>query len=214
MNQAVMDHWTTVKRIHQSALDIDPSERAAFLNESCGSDETLRREVESLLTYATEAESFLERPAVDIAPTPPGESHEATLVGRTISHYQVAVVARCRRNGRGLPRARSATGPDRRAENPARRARGGRGPHATLHARSEGRIRAEPSECGHHLRRRRERWHLLHRHGARRRRDPSGEDQPSNDTARGCRYRRAGRGRVGSSPTRRASRTVTSSQPT
>ena len=89
MNQSVMDHWTTVKRIHQSALDRDPSERAAFVDESCGGDEALRREVESLLTYAAEAESFLERPAVDIAPTPPGESHEATLVGRTISHYQV-----------------------------------------------------------------------------------------------------------------------------
>jgi serine/threonine protein kinase len=89
MNQPVMDHWTTVKRIHQSALDIDSSERAAFVEESCGGDEALRREVESLLTYAAEAESFLERPAVDIAPTPPGESHEATLVGRTISHYQV-----------------------------------------------------------------------------------------------------------------------------
>ena len=89
MNQPVMDRWTTVKRIHQSALDRDPSERAAFVNESCGSDDTLRREVESLLTYATEAESFLERPAVDIAPTPAGESHEASLVGRTVSHYQV-----------------------------------------------------------------------------------------------------------------------------
>ncbi len=89
MNQSVMDHWTTVKRIHQSALDIDPSERAAFVDSSCGGDETLRREVQSLLTYAAEAESFLERPAVDIAPKPPGESYEATLVGRTISHYQV-----------------------------------------------------------------------------------------------------------------------------
>ena len=89
MNQVVMDHWTTVKRIHQSALDVDPSERAAFVDESCGGDEALRREVESLLTYAAEAESFLERPAVDSAPTLPGESHEATLVGRTISHYQV-----------------------------------------------------------------------------------------------------------------------------
>src|SRR4026209_2723985 len=89
MNQPVMDHWTTVKRIHQSALDLDPSERAAFVNESCGGDEALRREVEALLPYASEAEAFLERPAVDIAPTPPGEAHEATLVGRTISHYQV-----------------------------------------------------------------------------------------------------------------------------
>ncbi len=89
MNQPVMDHWTTVKRIHQSALDIDPSERAAFVDESCGGDEALRREVQELLTYAAEAESFLERPAVDIAPEPPGASHEASLVGRTISHYQV-----------------------------------------------------------------------------------------------------------------------------
>jgi len=89
MNQSVMDRWTTVKRIHQSALDKDPSERAEFVDQSCGGDETLRCEVQSLLTYASEAESFLERPAVDIAPTPLGESHEATLVGRTISHYQV-----------------------------------------------------------------------------------------------------------------------------
>jgi serine/threonine protein kinase len=89
MNQPVMDHWTTVKRIHQSALDVDPAERAAFVDKSCAGDEALRREVESLLTYASEAESFLERPAVDIAATQPGESREATLVGRTISHYQV-----------------------------------------------------------------------------------------------------------------------------
>jgi len=87
MNQSVMDRWTAVKRIHQSALDKDPSERAAFVDELCGGDETLRSEVQSLLTYASEAESFLERPAVDT--TQPGESHEATLVGRTISHYQV-----------------------------------------------------------------------------------------------------------------------------
>ena len=89
MNQAALNRWTTVKSIHQSALDLDPSARAAFVDASCGGDEALRREVESLLTYASEAESFLERPAVDIAPTPPGESHEARLVGGTISHYQV-----------------------------------------------------------------------------------------------------------------------------
>ena len=39
--------------------------------------------------YASEAESFLERPAVDIAPTGPSGLCETTLVGRTVSHYQV-----------------------------------------------------------------------------------------------------------------------------
>jgi serine/threonine protein kinase len=89
MNQPVMDHWTAVKRIHQSALDVDSPERGAFLDKSCGGDEALRREVESLLAYATDAETFLERPAVNIAARPSSESTEATLVGRTISHYRV-----------------------------------------------------------------------------------------------------------------------------
>jgi serine/threonine protein kinase len=89
MNQPVMDHWTAVKRIHQSALDVDPAERRAFLDKSCGGDEALRREVESLLAYATEAETFLERPALHIAALTSKESTEATLVGRTISHYEV-----------------------------------------------------------------------------------------------------------------------------
>jgi tetratricopeptide (TPR) repeat protein len=89
VNQPVMDHWTTVKRIHQSALDVDPSKRAAFVDELCGGDETLRREVHSLLTYAADAETFLERPAADIATAPSSEPHEPTLVGRTVSHYQV-----------------------------------------------------------------------------------------------------------------------------
>jgi serine/threonine protein kinase/Tfp pilus assembly protein PilF len=89
MNQPVMDRWTAVKRIHQSALEKDASERTAFVDESCGDDETLRREVHSLLAYAAEAESFLEQPAADIAPTPLSESHATTLVGRSVSHYQV-----------------------------------------------------------------------------------------------------------------------------
>ena len=89
MNQIAMDRWATVKHIHQCALDRDASERAAFVDESCGGDEVLRREVQSLLRYATEAEAFLERPAVDVAPTGPSAPGETALVGRTVSHYQV-----------------------------------------------------------------------------------------------------------------------------
>ena len=67
MRRAAMDHWPTVKRIHQSALEKDPSERSAFVVASCGGDETLLREVQSLLSYEADAGSFLERPAMDIA---------------------------------------------------------------------------------------------------------------------------------------------------
>ena len=50
MRQAAMDHWTTVKRIHQCALDVPPSERAAFVAESCGGDKTVLSDVQSLLS--------------------------------------------------------------------------------------------------------------------------------------------------------------------
>ena len=89
MSHAAMEHWATVKRIHQSALDKDPSDRAAFVRAACGDDETVLREVQSLLLYEADAESFLERRAIDLAPGSLSEPHENTLAGRTLSHYLV-----------------------------------------------------------------------------------------------------------------------------
>src|SRR5262245_18292171 len=89
MRQSAIDRWTTFKRIHQFALDKDPSEREAFDRESSGSDEPVLREVQSLLLYEADAETFLERPALEIAPGPSSHPDEETLVGKTISHYQV-----------------------------------------------------------------------------------------------------------------------------
>jgi hypothetical protein len=85
MRHAAMEHWATIKRLHQSALDKDPSERAAFVRASCGGDEAVLREVQSLLSYETDAESFLERPAMDLGRGSSSEPHEHTLAGRTPS---------------------------------------------------------------------------------------------------------------------------------
>ena len=41
--------WQRVKGIVENAFELEPAARAAFLNEACGSDSTLRDEVESLL---------------------------------------------------------------------------------------------------------------------------------------------------------------------
>jgi serine/threonine protein kinase len=89
MNELAIDHWAAVKRIHQAALDKDPSERAAFVTESCGDNETVLREVQSLLSCEADAESFLERPAVDMVPKSwIGGLQEHTLLGRRLGHYQ------------------------------------------------------------------------------------------------------------------------------
>ncbi len=41
--------WQEIDRIFADALECEPAERAAFLEEACGGDEELRKEVESLL---------------------------------------------------------------------------------------------------------------------------------------------------------------------
>src|SRR5262249_55757726 len=49
--------------IFLAALDKDPAERAAFLDEACAGDAELKRSVESLLRPHAEAHGFLDVPA-------------------------------------------------------------------------------------------------------------------------------------------------------
>jgi non-specific serine/threonine protein kinase/serine/threonine-protein kinase len=41
--------WGRIKELFGAALEVEPSQRAAFLREACGADENLRNEIESLL---------------------------------------------------------------------------------------------------------------------------------------------------------------------
>ncbi|HEV3073735.1 MAG TPA: serine/threonine-protein kinase [Thermoanaerobaculia bacterium] len=46
---ARFERWLEVKRIFEAALEVEPEERAAFLDRTCGEDQELRAEVEALL---------------------------------------------------------------------------------------------------------------------------------------------------------------------
>ena len=54
------DRWHEIESLYHSARERKPGERRAFLESACGSDEALRREVESLLDSDDLAASFLE----------------------------------------------------------------------------------------------------------------------------------------------------------
>ena len=84
-----MERWATVKRLHQAALDREPSQRAAFLDHACAGDEALRRDVQSLLAYEQDAASFLESPALEVTARSVGHDPLIPLVGRTLGHYHV-----------------------------------------------------------------------------------------------------------------------------
>jgi hypothetical protein len=58
--------WQEIERLYNSALERRPEERAAYLNEICH-DESLRKEVESLLACQSEAKGFIESPALEAA---------------------------------------------------------------------------------------------------------------------------------------------------
>ena len=53
--------WQQIKALLEAAVERPPSERAAFLVAATGGDETLRREVESLLEWDTSAVGFTDR---------------------------------------------------------------------------------------------------------------------------------------------------------
>ncbi len=56
------DRWRQIEAVFQAALEHDPSTRGTFLDQVCGSDPALRREVESLLQADERAGGFMEPP--------------------------------------------------------------------------------------------------------------------------------------------------------
>jgi len=92
------ERWHRVEQLYHAALELDEGRRVAFLEESCTGDESLRREVESLLANHEKAGDFLEVPALGeaaraLAPSQPTIDKVAAdalgIAGTTISHYQI-----------------------------------------------------------------------------------------------------------------------------
>ena len=73
------DRWARVESLCHAALARPAGERAAFLADACGSDLSLRSEVESLLAHSHPPSSFLETPVLDASP----------LVGRQLGAYRI-----------------------------------------------------------------------------------------------------------------------------
>src|SRR5690348_13726222 len=64
-----MDHerWKRVDGLLQSALQLPSEEQSKFLQQACGEDVDLEREVQSLLRSKRAMDGFLDRPAFEIA---------------------------------------------------------------------------------------------------------------------------------------------------
>src|SRR6266567_2393615 len=82
------EHWQRIKTLLQSALEREPGERSAFLDQACAGDESLRKEVESFVISHEQAGGFIEEPAFEVM-AESLENNQAEVVGRTLGHYKI-----------------------------------------------------------------------------------------------------------------------------
>jgi serine/threonine protein kinase len=91
------ERWQKIERVFHAALQAEPDKRAAILSDLCAGDESLRREVESLLAHHENAGSFIETPAFATAEPALTAEHPTSLsaknahfaAGTVIGHYRV-----------------------------------------------------------------------------------------------------------------------------
>jgi len=81
--------WQQVNDLFHSAVERAPEEWTAFLDEACHSDESLRREVKSLLASHERTENFIESPAFETAPELLIGDGAGELIGELIGHYLI-----------------------------------------------------------------------------------------------------------------------------
>ncbi len=83
------ERWEQVGKLYQAALALPPYERETFLDDACGDDTAMRREVESLLAAEDVAGSFLAAGAMKDAAKMLVEDKSLSLDGKELGHYHV-----------------------------------------------------------------------------------------------------------------------------
>jgi eukaryotic-like serine/threonine-protein kinase len=84
------ERWRKIEAIYHHALERNGSLRAAFVEEASGGDESLRRQVELLLSHSEGLEDFLESPALEVAARDLAKSAQDTQPHpATIGRYRI-----------------------------------------------------------------------------------------------------------------------------
>ncbi len=84
------ERWKQIKKLYESALELEPGLREEYLERACPGDESLLNEVRSLL--AQQSGDLLDAPALDAAASALAEEKAAEpqqdLLGHTVLHYR------------------------------------------------------------------------------------------------------------------------------
>ena len=90
------EQWQKLRPILESAMELEPDSRPAYVDSACAGDEVLRREILSLLSEPNKSDRFLMEPALDMVRRHMAQdqaqmerAEEVALVGKQISHYLI-----------------------------------------------------------------------------------------------------------------------------
>src|SRR5258705_7064155 len=82
------EYWEKLQEIFHAALALEPSERTAFMEHSCRGNESLRKQVESLLESHEKTNNFVDSPAYQAAAEMLIQE-PALKPGQVVSHFQI-----------------------------------------------------------------------------------------------------------------------------
>ncbi len=83
------EQWQRIKAIFNSAKECAPAARPDYLNEACGNDELIRREVETLLAADESNDDFLHAPAYEFAAGMLAEDKSEFAAGQSVGPYTI-----------------------------------------------------------------------------------------------------------------------------
>jgi TolB-like protein len=84
------ERWQKIEQLYHAALAREECQRAAYLQEVCPGDDTLRQEVESLLAQHNAAGSFLDAPAIEVAAKALAEDlSQSSPMGKQLGSYKI-----------------------------------------------------------------------------------------------------------------------------
>ena len=140
--------WQEIEKLYHSVLARNRLRGRPFLKEACAGDEAMLRDVESLLAQQTEAESFIEAPALEVAAKGMTEDRSQSLIGRQLGStgfFPRWVWEEWEKSTWLRPQAR----PHHCSEDPAHGACFRPRANAAVYPGGQGCLRLETPQCGH-----------------------------------------------------------------
>ena len=86
------ERWRQINKLFHLALERLPNQRDHFITEACGNDETLKREIESLLKFHERTQNFIEHPASDLAAEVLAAGQVKLTAERRLGHYTITAL--------------------------------------------------------------------------------------------------------------------------